>query len=222
MAISQIRESAADVPVGWAALPALVDLGAAWYLADRPPRQAAGEQLAFGLATAVLQGYVFAKTARRREPGEAVLFPGTYGIAPVLLLMSANWHRLPPRSRAIGVATLGILSLAAYGMAESPKALTDLLSELAWPLAAFIGSTGVTRATEEEAARLLVELDTASDEVEGDAFQEGRASVLTLVTAAVGEAESAFLAQSDIDPDVSEAISSRLKEIRDLLEMLEV
>jgi len=222
MALIQTRKSAASVPPAWAALTAAVDLAAAGWFLDRPPRKAAGQQLLVGLATAVLQGGIFAAGARnRRTPAGAVLFPGTYGIAPVLLLLSANWHRLPRQHRAAALVTLALIAIGAYYTADDPKGLSDLVSELVWPVAALVGSTGVTAATEEEAARLLGELDATREVIEAAAFEEGRASVLALVCEAVDEAGKAFRARKDLDPDVADAIANRLDEIRVLLARLQ-
>jgi hypothetical protein len=217
MALNPIRRPDGAVPPLWAALSAIGFAAAGANFIGKPALQTAPAQVGAGVALAALQGAICARFAEvRRTSAGAHLFHGTYGIAPVLLLLSTNWERLSIAERVEVLSALAAIASASYLIAERPRSARDLACALAWPLAAFVGSTGVNAATARQSELLAGRLRAEDDRVESAQFAEGRRSVLNLVTAALAEAEATAVDPS-LDPDVREIVIDRLIPVRSLL-----
>jgi hypothetical protein len=220
-ALMPLRRRDGGLPLAAALGPSAAWLAAAGRFVGRPPRDALRETLVTAIALATLQGWADARYARvRRTPAGAHLFHGTFGIAPVALLLATSWTLMPVPERRAAVAALVALAAGSYFAAERPRSVVDLACALAWPAAALVGATGIARASERQGRLLVEELSAADDATEAKAFEEGRQLVVELVRLAVVDAEQLFAEREALDPELRDAARMRLDEIRRLLDEL--
>jgi hypothetical protein len=213
-----LRQRDGGLPLAAALGPSVAWLAAAWRFVGRPPRDALRETLVTAISLATVQGWVGARYARvRRTPAGANLFHGTFGIAPVALLLATSWSWMPVAERRAAVAALVALAAGSYAVADRPRSIVDLACALAWPAAALVGGNGVARASVRQASLLVEELSAADDAAEARAFEDGRQLVVELVRAAVADAEQLFAERQTLEPALRAAARERLDEIRRLL-----
>jgi len=213
-ALMPIRREDGSVPLGWAGLSCASYLVASRRFFQRRPAQP-NDAVAVALGLAVSHGAVCSRFARAAHSAAGrQLYPGTYGLAPAMIVLPASWSGLSRAERHLVLVALAGITCLAYAVVDQPRSLLDLAWAMAWPMAGTVASITIPSAMARQSERLADELERDDRTAQAAAFEAGRKSVLDLVAKACEDAKSLLEMRRDLPDGVRAEIERRLAAIQ--------